>query len=68
MKPYDYARVVKKWCGMRTNPVLRCFDNSEGLNCEDLTIGVVPELANGMRLGTVVPSQDLSGACITVRG
>jgi hypothetical protein len=26
------------------------------------------ELANGLRLGTVVPSQDLSGACVTVSG
>jgi hypothetical protein len=50
------------WCGMRTDPVLRCFDNPDGLNCGDLLVSVVPELANGLRLGTAVSSQDLSGA------
>jgi hypothetical protein len=40
------------------------------LNCEDLLEGVIPgldELANGLRLNTEVPSQDLSGAWVTVR-
>jgi hypothetical protein len=45
---------------MHTDPVLWCFDNPEGLSYGDLLVGVVPELANGLRLGTVVLSQDLS--------
>jgi hypothetical protein len=54
------------------HPLLVAFsspsDNPEGLNCGDLVVGVVPELANGLRLGTVVPSQYLSGARVTVHG
>jgi hypothetical protein len=45
--------------------VLRCFANPEGLNYEDMLEGLIPELgeqANGLRLNTKVPSQDLSGA------
>jgi hypothetical protein len=34
---------------LRANPVLRCLDDPEGL-------------ANSLRYGTAVPSQDLSGA------
>jgi hypothetical protein len=45
---------------MHTDPVLWCFDNPKGLSYGDLLVGVVPELANGLRLGTVVLSQDLS--------
>jgi hypothetical protein len=56
MKPHSSIRVVKKWCGVRTNPDLRCFNNPEGLNCGDFVVGVVPKLANGLRLGTVVLS------------
>jgi hypothetical protein len=56
------------WCSIRTNPVLRCFDNPEGLSYEDLLVGVVSDLANGLRLGTVVPNQDLSGAWVSVHG
>jgi hypothetical protein len=68
MKPHSLVQVVKMWCSMRTDLVLMCFDNSEGLSCGDLLVGIVPELANGLRLGTAVPSQDLSGAWVTVRG
>jgi hypothetical protein len=32
------------WCEIRTNPVLRCFINPKGLNCEDLLKSVVPDL------------------------
>jgi hypothetical protein len=51
-------------CGMCTDPVLRRFDNQEGLNrlCTCL-VDVVPhvrELANGLRLGIIVPSHVLS--------
>jgi hypothetical protein len=34
------------WCGIRTDPVLRCFMNQEGLNYGDLLVGVVPELVS----------------------
>jgi hypothetical protein len=34
------------WCNIRTDPVLRCFVNSEGLSCEDLLVGIVPELSS----------------------
>jgi hypothetical protein len=34
------------WWGIHTNPVLKCFMNPEGLNCEDLLDGVVPELVS----------------------
>jgi hypothetical protein len=56
MKPHNSIWVVKKWCGKHTDPVLRCFDNPEGLNYGDLLLGIVPKLANGLRLGTAVSS------------
>jgi hypothetical protein len=68
MKPHSSVRFVRKWCGMHTDPILRCFDNPEGLNCEDLLVGIVPELANGLRLSTAVLSHNLSRAWVTVRG
>jgi hypothetical protein len=49
-------------CGKCTDHVLKCFDNLERLNYGDMLRGIVPELANDLRLGTVVPSQDLSGS------
>jgi hypothetical protein len=63
-------RVVRRWCDVHTDPIRGCFDNPEGLNNVHLPSWCGPrvqELANGMRLGTAVPNQDLSGACITVR-
>jgi hypothetical protein len=56
------------WCSIRTNPFLRCFDNPEGLSYEDLLVGMVSDLANGLRLGTVVPNHDLSGAWVSIHG
>jgi hypothetical protein len=56
------------WCTIRINPVLRCFDDPEGLNCGNLLVRMVLELANGLRLSTTVLSQDLSGAWVTIRG
>jgi hypothetical protein len=44
MKPHGFIWVVRMWCGMQTDPLLRCFDNPEGLNCMDLLVGVIPEL------------------------
>jgi hypothetical protein len=43
MKSHSSIWVVRRWYGMRTNPVLRCFDNPEGLNYRDLLFGIVPE-------------------------
>jgi hypothetical protein len=40
MKPHGSVQVVRVWCGIRTNPVLRCFDNPEGLNYGNLLLGV----------------------------
>jgi hypothetical protein len=44
MKTHCPIWVVRMWCGIHTDSVLRCFDNSEGLSCEDLLVGVVPEI------------------------
>jgi hypothetical protein len=44
MKPHSSIRVDRMWCGECIDPVLRCFINPEGLNWEDLLVGVVPEL------------------------
>jgi hypothetical protein len=41
MKPHGSVWIVRKWCGVCTNSVLRCFDNTDGLNCGDLLVGVV---------------------------
>jgi hypothetical protein len=68
MKPHGSIRVVRKWCDMRTDRILKCFDNPEGLNCRYTLVGIVHELANGQRLGTMVPSQNLSGAWVTIHG
>jgi hypothetical protein len=56
---------------MRTDPVRGCFNNPEGLNNWILPSRCDPrvhELANGLKLGTVVLSQDLNGAWVTMRG
>jgi hypothetical protein len=64
MKPCGSIQVVKMWCDICTDPVLRCFNNPEGLSFGNLIVGMVLELANGLRL---VPSQDLSVAWVSVR-
>jgi hypothetical protein len=46
MKSHDFVRVLKMWYGIRTNPVLRCFMDPEGLNYGDLLVGVVPKLVS----------------------
>jgi hypothetical protein len=54
---------------MHTDPVYGCFNNLEGLKNEHLPSRRGPrvcELANHLRLGTVVLSQDLSGVWVTV--
>jgi hypothetical protein len=44
MKSHASVRVDRTWCGERTDPVLRCFVDPEGLSYEDLLVGVVPKL------------------------
>jgi hypothetical protein len=71
MKPQGSVWVVRRWCDLCADPVHGCFDNPEGLNNGYLSSGRGPQvckLANILRLGTAVPSQDLSGAWVTVHG
>jgi hypothetical protein len=42
MKPHGSIRVVRIWCGIYINPVVRCFDNPEELCCGDLLVVMVP--------------------------
>jgi hypothetical protein len=42
MKPHGSIWVVRMWCGICTDPILRCFDNLEGLNYGAFLVGVVP--------------------------
>jgi hypothetical protein len=44
------------WCDICTDPILKHFNNVKGLNCRNLLVNVVLELANGLRLSTVVSS------------
>jgi hypothetical protein len=46
MKPHDSVRIIRMWCRIRTDPVPKCFDNPEGLNCGNLLVGMVPELSS----------------------
>jgi hypothetical protein len=46
MKPHNSIQVVRMWCTIHTDPVLRCFDNPEGLNYSYLLVGVVPKLSS----------------------
>jgi hypothetical protein len=41
MKPHGSIRVVRMWCRIRTDPILRCFDNLKGLNYGNLLLGMV---------------------------
>jgi hypothetical protein len=43
MKPHSSVRVVRMWRGICTDPILRCFNNLEGLSHWDLLVSVVPE-------------------------
>jgi hypothetical protein len=70
MKPHSSIWVVRTWCGVHTVPILRCFDNPEGQNNGHLHSERGPrvyELANGLRLGTAMLSQDLSGVWVIIR-
>jgi hypothetical protein len=69
MKPHSSVRVVRSWRGLHADPIRECFDDPEGMNNRYLPNEHGPrvhELANGLRLGTVVSGQDLSGTGVTV--
>jgi hypothetical protein len=69
MKPHGSVWAVKRWHGLRVDPVHSYFDNPEGLNNGYLPSGRGPqvhELANSLRPGTAVLSQDLSGGWVTI--
>jgi hypothetical protein len=46
MKPHGSIWVVRMWCGIHTNPVLRCFNNLDRLSYKDLLVDVVHELSS----------------------
>jgi hypothetical protein len=46
MKSHGSIRVVRIWCGIHTDRILRCFVNLLGLKYGDLLVGVVLELAS----------------------
>jgi hypothetical protein len=46
MKLHRSIRVVRMFCGIHTEPILKCFDNPLGLSYVDLLVGVAPELSS----------------------
>jgi hypothetical protein len=44
MKSHGSVRVVRMCYRIRTDPILRCFMDPEGLNYRELLVGVVPKL------------------------
>jgi hypothetical protein len=50
MKPLSSIQVVRMWCGVSTDPVLRYFHDPEGLNCGDSLVSMVPELSNWLTI------------------
>jgi hypothetical protein len=46
MKSHGSIHIIRMWCGICTDPVLRCFVNPEGLSCGDLLLDVVPKLVS----------------------
>jgi hypothetical protein len=71
MKSHCSIWVVRRWHGLHADPVRKCFDDPEGMNNRYLPSGCSPrvhEPSNGLRLGTIVSSQDLSGVWFIVHG
>jgi hypothetical protein len=46
MKLRGSVRVVRRWHSVSTDPLLRCFDDSEGLDNGTFLAGMVPEFAS----------------------
>jgi hypothetical protein len=44
MKSRGSVWVVRMWCRISINPVIRCYVDLEGLNYRNLVVGVLPEL------------------------
>jgi hypothetical protein len=59
------VQVGRRVCGAHTYHIRGCFDNSDGHLPSQLGSRVC-ELANYLRLGIVVLSQDLTGVWITM--
>jgi hypothetical protein len=41
--PHGSVWVVRLWCGICTDPVLRCVNNLEGMNCGGLLDVMAPK-------------------------
>jgi hypothetical protein len=50
LKPHGSIWVVRMWCDMHIDPVLRCFDNLEWLSYRDLLVSVVSELVSWLTI------------------
>jgi hypothetical protein len=62
---------LSEWCVECTDPILRCFVNPGGAELRGLPSWHGPQahkLANGLRMSTKAPSQDLSAAWVTIQG
>jgi hypothetical protein len=46
MKSHGSVWVIRMWCRICTDPILRCFVDPEGLNYEDLLVSMVPKLSS----------------------
>jgi hypothetical protein len=57
VKLHGSIPVVRKWSGMRTDPIFRCFDNPEKLNYGDSLVGVVSEFPSWLMV------KDLATRC-----
>jgi hypothetical protein len=44
MKSRGSVWVIRMWCRISINPVIRCYVDPEGLNYGNLVVGVLPEL------------------------
>jgi hypothetical protein len=50
MKSHGSVRVVVMWCGIHTDPILRCFIDSEELSYGNMLISMVPKLVSRLRV------------------
>jgi hypothetical protein len=46
MKPHGSIWVVRMWCKICSDLILKCFNNQEGLNYKNLLVSMVPDLMN----------------------
>jgi hypothetical protein len=50
MKPHGSIWVVRMWCAICIDPILRCFNNPDGLNSGDLLVGIVLEFVRWLTI------------------